>query len=706
MTVTTAPGTLDHLLAPASVAVVGASANPARIGSRVLGNLLRHGYPGRVFVVNNQATTGSTVDGCPVFRSLGEIGVVPDLALFAVGADASLDLLADYAELGGRNAVLLASGFESGAEGARRRDRLRTLAAAHGLRVVGPNSQGLWSVAHRMVLAFGSEASRQNVTSGPVAVIAHSGSLGGAVTRRLLDLGVGVSYFISTGDGTVTDTADYLAQVIEDPAVRVVALYLEGTRDAHRLADTIDTAGRRGVRVVVLPGGLSTAGQATASSHTGRVITRPRLLTQLLERRGVIIAGTMRELVAATRTVALAPAMPPRAPSVALLGISGGMLALMVDACDRAHLDLAEFGATTLDRLRATLPPFTSPHNPVDVTGGIVENEKLLVDTVTAAIADPGVDAVITGLDNRGYDRLLRHADEFGAAARATGKPMVFALWDPPAGRDVAVERRLAGAGVFVADDPSEVAAPLTWLAHRPPAGPPPAPLVPLRVFDTVGELRTWDGIGRLATALGASVPRTRLLRPEDSVESITAADLTDPPYVVKPVPNAVAHKTDRGLVHLDLRSGVDVGSAVQRVRADLGADAPVLVQETVTGVELLATVGVDPDWGPILTLGSGGTLVELLDDVAHVALPCDEPALRAALASLTIRPLLDGYRDRPPANVDALVHVLGRLQRVLAAQADTVTEIELNPLIVGAKGRSVFVIDLLVRERAESVAG
>src|SRR5674476_548205 len=356
-----------------SIGIVGASTNPTRIGSRVLSNLRRHGYAGDVFVINSRYPE---VNGVKCYPSLTSLDEVPDVALLAVDADASLDVLTEYAELGGRNAVLLASGFESGEEGMRRSERLKELARDHGLNVAGPNSQGLWSVGHKMVLAFGSEADRDEVRLGAVAVIAQSGSLGGAVTRRLLDLQVGVSYFISTGDGTVTDTADYLSQVIEDAQVRVVALYLEGTRDGRRLGQAIRAAHQRGVRVVVLPGGMSAAGRSATSSHTGRIITRPRLLTQLLEQDGVIVARTVRELVAVTRTLALSPLELPRAPKVAVLGISGGMLALLVDACE-GRLDLADFSDATLGRLRATLPDYTSPKNPVDVTGTVVENEAL-----------------------------------------------------------------------------------------------------------------------------------------------------------------------------------------------------------------------------------------------------------------------------------------------------------------------------------------
>jgi acetate---CoA ligase (ADP-forming) len=636
----TAQGKLGTLLAPASIAIVGASANPDRIGSRVLSNLRRHGYPTR-------------------------------------------------------NAVLLASGFESGADGQRRAERLVSLARTYDLNVVGPNAQGVWSTGHKMVLAFGSEAARERVDSGPVAVIAQSGSLGGAVTRRLMDLRVGVRYFISTGDGIVTDTADYLAQVIEDPSVRVAALYLEGTRDGRRLGPVLRAAGARGVRVVALLGGMSTAGRNATSSHTGRVITRPRLLTDLLEQHGVIVIQTVRDLVAAVRTLALSPREFSSAPKIAALGISGGMLALIVDAC-AGTAGLAEFSADTVGRLKAILPGYTSARNPVDVTGAVVEDEALLVGTISAALGDPGVEAVIAGLDNRGYDRLLRNADRFIAAARAAEKPAVFSLWDPPADRDIAAERLLASAGVFIADDPSQAAAPLAWLTREPVRSP--VPVLPLPAFESAGELRTWPGILRLADALEARVPETWLLEASDPVPG---GELTEPPYVVKPVPNAVSHKSDQGLVHLHLHSVADVASAVRQVRDALGPSAPVLIQRMVTGVEVLVSAGHDPDWGPVLTLGSGGTLVELLDDVVHLAIPCAEPAVRAALARLRVQRLLAGYRGSAPADIDSAVEAVMRIQRILLTHQDAVDEIELNPLVVGTKGRGAYVVDVLVTDRS-----
>ena len=680
-------GQLRDMFAPDSIAVVGASPNPRRIGSRVLANLRRHGFAGRVHVVNPRYPQ---VDGLRTLSSLSELPEVPDLTLFAVDADTSLELLAELGSLGGRNAVLLASGFESGPDGARRLRRLTELSDRHELRVVGPNSQGLWSVGHRMVLAFGSEAGRERVFAGPVAVVAHSGSLGGAVTRQLLDIGVGVSYFVSTGDGAVLDTADYLRQVIEDPSVRVVALYLEGTRDGRHLRSAVREAARRGIRVVALAGGLTAAGQATTASHTGRMITRPRLLTDLLAQHGVVVTGSMREFVAAVRTLATAPRSLPARPRTAVVGISGGMLALLVDGC-AGRVEIATFSDSTVDRLRAVLPPYTDPQNPVDLTGSVVEDESLLVEAVDAALADPGVDALIAGLDNRGYDRVVRNADRFGTSADRSGKPVVFTLWDPPLERAIDVERELGAAGVFVADDPADAVGPLEWLTDL-PLGPEPVASEGIQLAD----LRSWAGIEGLAAALGGRVPATRVLH---SGEPVPGAELKSPPYVVKPLPNAVRHKTDRGLVHLNLYEPDDVAEAVALVRGAVGPEIPVLVQEMVSGVELLITVRLDTDWGPVLTVGAGGALVELLDDIAHVSLPCSEAEIAEAVARLDVDRLLRGFRGAPPADREAAVKAASLLSRITLSQGDAIEEIELNPLVVGTAGEGVYVVDVLVTQ-------
>jgi acetate---CoA ligase (ADP-forming) len=695
----TAPGPegsrLARLFAPRSIAVIGASPNPRRIGSRVLANVRRHGYGGRVHVVNPHH---DEIDGLPVYRSLQNLPEIPDLALLAVDADTSLEVLATFAALGGRNAVLLASGFE-GSSGKARMQRLTDLARTHLLNIVGPNSQGLWSVAHGMVLAFGSEAQRASPQAGPAAVLAASGSLGGAVTRQLLDRGVGVSYFVSMGDGAVLDTADYLEHVCRDPAVRVVALYLEGTRDGRRLGATLRDAGRRGVRVTTLLGGLSPDGRATARSHTGRIIAKPRLSAELLRQHGVVVAATVRELAATTRILALTPRALPQAPRTALLGISGGMLALLVDACAE-RLELAQFADGTQARLREVLPRYTNPVNPVDVTGAVVEDEALLIGALDAVLADPGVDALIAGLDNAGYDRVIRNAERFASTASYTRKPIVFSLWDPPPGRDAAVERQLGQAGVFIADDPAEAVAPLLWLTHRAPSETATGPATP-PVLTKSDDLRTWPGISRLARALGARLPATCVLVAGQPVTFPPPG----PPWVVKPMPNVIAHKTDRGLVHTHLHTAEQVVEAVSKVRAALGASVPVLVQQMVTGVEVLVAAGRDSDWGIVLTLGTGGSLVELLDEVTHLTIPSGDQEVRHAISRLPISRLLAGYRGTPPADVDAVVHVVMRLQDLVVAHADLIDEIELNPLVAGPAREGAFLVDVLVKAQ-ESRAG
>jgi succinyl-CoA synthetase beta subunit len=222
--------------------------------------------------------------------------------------------------------------------------------------------------------------------------------------------------------------------------------------------------------------------------------------------------------------------------------------------------------------------------------------------------------------------------------------------------------------------------------------GPEPAASEGIRIAD----LSTWAGIEGLAAALGGRVPATRMLH---SGEPVPSAELKSPPYVVKPLPNAVRHKTDRGLVHLNLYEPDDVAKAVALVRGAIGPEIPVLVQKMVSGVELLVTVDLHTDWGPVLTIGAGGVLVELLDDIAHVSLPCTEAEIAGAMSRLDIDQLLRGFRGSPPADRDAAVKAAFRLGRIALTHGDAIEEIEVNPLVVATEGEGVYVVDVLITQ-------
>jgi len=682
---------LDRLFNPASVAVVGATADPRRVGGRVLENLRRHHYPGRVFVVDRGAAAAGTGDALATIEALPAI---PDVAILAVNADRCPAAVDALGKLGTRNTVVLAGGFEeSGDAGSALAKRLHHAAERYQMNLVGPNSQGIWSLPANLVLAFGSETSRPDLVRGPVAVISQSGSLAGAVATQLQDAGVGICYLISAGNETDLCLADYLEHLLDTGGVRVAACYVEAVRDGPRLVRTLARACELGVDVVILPAGLSDSARRTARSHTGKMLSSTRVLREVCRQHGSLTVGSVRELVEACRVLSLFPVRLPPAPRIGIVGISGGMLALMADSCERHHLTIPRLREETEAALQAILPPFSMPANPVDLTGAILERPELLPEAVKTIGEDPIVDAVVIGLDNRGYDRVSELGD-LGAPGWHSPKPVVEVLWHASPSRDRAMERELAAAAILVVDEPADVGAQLAWLSKRHPAG---------RNLEgggawikAAGELTNWEAQRRLLESLGLRVPAAILIQ-EPAEITQAALDRLGYPVVVKPVPNAVQHKTDLGLVKVDLWTLDAVTGAARAIRERLPPAIPLLVQAQVAGVEVLVAARSDPDWGPVLTIGGGGVRAEMLDDSVSFSMPCAADYVARGLASLRTGGILAGHRGGRPADKSALLAFVGRLQEFYLANQALLREIELNPVIVGPEGSGVFAVDLLV---------
>ncbi|MDQ6743810.1 MAG: CoA-binding protein, partial [Candidatus Dormibacteraeota bacterium] len=432
---------LDRLFHPESVAVVGASADPSRVGARVLANLSRHHYEGRVFAVDRRA---APVDGLEVFPAIEALPFAPDVAVLAVSARNCPPALDALGSLGTRNVVVLASGFEEVSDGgALLARKLGRSARRHGMNLVGPNSQGLWSLSASLVMAFGSETARSELVRGPVAVLSHSGSLAGAVATQLQDQAVGISHMVSLGNETDLCLADYLEYLLDSDEVRVVACYVEGIREGPRLIRALRRANERRVDVVMLPAGLGGQARRTTRSHTGRMLSSAHVLFAVCRQHGALAVASVRELVEACRVLALRGKRLPARPRIGMLGISGGMLALMSDSCEREGLKLPRLRQETEARLRTLLPPFATAANPVDVTGAVLEQQGLLSDAIDTVRGDQGVDVLVVGLDNRGYARVPELAAPSAAPRAASDKPLVEVLWQPVSARDRSMERAL-----------------------------------------------------------------------------------------------------------------------------------------------------------------------------------------------------------------------------------------------------------------------
>ena len=698
---TEARGGLDALLDPASIAVVGASDDPDKIGGRLLRLLADYGFAGKVWPVN---PTREVVQSLPALRDAGDLPEGVDLALVVTAAAAAPAAVAACARRGVRACVVLSSGFaELGGEGERVQREMVATARAGGMRLVGPNCQGVANLASGAVTSFSSSFLNFPLRDGGLAIVSQSGAVAGMLAA-VAHPHTGVRFWVATGNEADVTVAEVVEAVLDDPGVRVVAAYCEHVTDAGRLAGAADKARRLGKAVLMMKAGATEVGARAAGSHTGALAQPDAVVEAFLRAHGVVRARSLGELSELARLFAVAA--PVRGNRVAIVSNSGGLGVMMADAGVAAGLALAELGEPTRADLQAVLPGFAATANPVDVTGQIVQQPQLLSAVLPVLAADPGVDIVLVALGIVGptypVDTI---ADDIAAVCAEAADRGVLVAAASVGGRPELAERLTARGVATFADDAVCVRAVARFAEHcaelrrpRPPAAP--AGNVPLPEAAAGGGLLSERAGKALMAAWGLPVVAGRLVA--DPAGAVAAAADLGAPVVVKLCSPAVPHKSELGAVQLGLvdaaavaRAAADVLAAGRRVGA-----APiegVLVEPMITGGVEVAVGGVwDPVFGPTVLVGSGGAWVETLRDFQLLVPPLDRADVVAAVRALAGYPRLAGARGAEPLDVDALVELVLRFAARFAATAGALPEVDLNPVFVLREG--VVIADALVR--------
>jgi len=685
------------LLAPRSVAIVGASDVPGSPGRQAVENLTEYGYTGQVWPVNPRY---DSVASQPCYASLTEVPGVPEAVFVLVGAPQVPAMAAAAATLGSRLLVIASSGLGEGpqADGQALAARVQQAVAGHPLRIFGPNTEGLWNVAERCFITFGSALRLMPpVRAGNVAVIAQSGSIGAALGWRLTAAGAGLSYVAMTGNELDLDALDVCELALADRATRVVALFLEGLRDGQRLLRLGAQAAAAGKQIVALKAGRSQQAKLATYSHTGKIASHAAIYDAAFEQAGVLSVDRIEDLVRATATLALEPVRP--ASGIAVIAVSGGSRAIIADAAARYGYPLQDFAPETEAQLRAVLRDFSSTRNPCDVGGwsfSSVQAARTLLETV---LADPNTDSVLVQFASRGREESLTalHAlrEIRGAAAGPAAKPVVLSLLtEGPSEQARELAREL---GVQLCTDPTVAVQTLSFLYRRPqaaiagtlPAPPGPAGLPPGRA---AGQVLGWAAATALLDRIGLTVERGQLVSTAEEAAG-AAAELGASAYVLKLYPDDVLHKTDVGGVRTGLRDQTEVADAFRQLAGLPGFPGRALLQRQVpAAAEVLVSILRDPDFGPVLCVGPGGVDVETQDQRAYGVLPLD----RAQISELVERSgaLASGTRAGRENDFDSLVVLIDRLTRSLTGEIST---IELNPVLVGAPGQGSAVVDVLL---------
>ncbi len=693
---------VGRMLRPRGVALLGVSGRPDNPMARPLRYLREHGFAGGIYPVN---PSYAELEGLPCYPSLSHVPGPVDLVLVLLPAELVVEAVLQAGAVGAAAAVVFASGFaETGAAGAVAQQALVDAGRAAGVRVLGPNCQGLVHAPSGLVATFTAAADRALPAGRGVAYVGQSGAVGGSILDLATEMGLGLTAWVSTGNQADLDLVEVSAALLADPEVRLVMLYVEAIGDGAAYTALARQARDAGKHLVVLRSGRSTAGQRAAASHTGSMLGDDAgfLLTSLAH--GVVLVDDIGELLSVAATLrAMRPAQGRR---VAVVTTSGGAGSLAADRCEDVDLELPELATATQDRLRPLIPSFGALANPVDVTAQLFNRGAHAFGDVCRIVADdPDVDVVAVLLTMVVGEPGARLAEDLVATAATLSKPLLVAWL---AGQELTHEGRAVfrEAGLPVFGSVGELARTAALLAPPPGSGCPPTALASPPAFDEDRLREVLDDGAELLETIGVRQPRSALVRTGSSAREEVAR--LGGSAVLKLHAPGLAHKSEVGGVRLGV-AAADAEAVFDELLAAAATQgvpdvAGVLVQEVVPpGVELIlgATAGRD-GFPPLVTVGLGGVTTELYQDVTSELAPVTPAAAYAMVRRLRAWPLLAGFRGAPPADVEAAVDALVRMSRAVVA-APRLVELEVNPLIVAAVGRGALAVDVLVRTVDES---
>lgn len=687
---------LDKIFRAQSVAIVGASPKPGA-RNRIVKILIKHGFEGKIYPVSPSA---DEVEGHKAYKTLADIPEVPDVALIITPAATVPGLIAECGEKGITCAIVYSAGFEEIESGKDLAVQLRAAARKHNVHVLGPNGQGAWSVRAKTMLTFGAAAfGLEDLRHSPIAVVSQSGALMGAIGAHLQRTGLGCSYIVSVGNETCMDALDALSWVVEQDDVRVVGLYLEGLDNAARLLPIAARARERGIQIVTLKAGRSAFGQEATASHTGKIASPHAIYTDVLEQAGVIMVESLGEAMAALEVLSFMP--DPRfsddpKSGIAVMSSSGGAGALLADHSDERGLPMSTFSDDAAAKLEEILPEFARKANPVDLTGQIRQFPNLFKDTLAVLTADARTEAIVVQFASSGMRDLLDNADAFKDAAQNSGVPIIITFAMEKVSTEIKMD--FMEAGILLSDDPSNTMRALKWLYDRKRFS---GITVAQRTGgETLSVPQTWGEMMDYLEESAVTPAKWTLLEPGVSAAE-GCKDLAYP-LVVKVLPDAAEHKTELGLVKLKVQTPEDVDAHAAEFRKILNDPSlKVLVQEMVTdGVEVVLSCLGNTDFGPVLSIGSGGVAVELYRDITYLALPVTPEQVENALKKLKLWTVLQGFRGAPRADIDALIRAAVQFGNVILRTPD-LAEAEINPVLVRPEGQGLVAVDFLGTAKA-----
>jgi acetyltransferase len=712
---------LSPLIAPKSVAIVGASqrgadANLAREprGNRVIRNLNTFGFAGRIVAVNPKY---AEVMGYPCYPDVASIPEPVDCLVSAVPNRHVPDLLESAAKAGVRAAVVFAAGFgEIGGEGKARQARLEALSRDQGFLICGPNCYGVLNVYGKAPL-FASTIPA-GFLAGPVALISQSGGLSTTIANALmLNRHVGLSHIISCGNQTGATIEEYINYFVEDANTKVIAVFVEGFKQPERLLAVAAKAAAANKPLIMLKGGRSDVSKRAAATHSGSLAGAAEVVDAVFRQGGIVSVRSINELIDSVSVFSCDGFVKKYrgGRGIGVLSGSGGECTLVSDAASNAGIEVPELTETTKAQLQEAVADFGNMNNPLDGTGAMFDDDRIFPRLLQGLVDDSNIDFVTINLEaNDPRPKELKSGTRFSAliekAAANSHKPIAIfsSVVGGPVDPDILLPLRKAG--VPLMEGAECTTATLRNLADysefqksRRASTATPA------VAETRGKLPSGilgaEAAFRLFDEFKIPVVPTVLAHSAD--EAAAAADKMGYPVVLKIESAQITHKSDVGGVALKLTSAAEVRDAFSRIMKQVAAKVPqakldgVVVQRMASeGVEMILGIKRDPLFGPVVLCGLGGILVDVLQDVAIGIPPLSRQQAKDMIQRLRGAAILAGVRGKPPADVDALCDAIIGLANLAVSLGGQLNGVDINPLIVLAKGQGVIAVDALVEIR------
>lgn len=694
---------LARLIAPRSIAIVGASPRPASFGMRTLENLAH--FKGAVYPVNAKY---ERIGDLACYPSLKALPQAPDCALLVVPREGVEAALREAVAAGAGGAIVYASGYgEMAGEDAGAAQRsLARIGQAAGMPILGPNCMGLVNHELGAGMSFIPEYSAMPRQVGPIAFVSQSGALGYCLAQAA-ERGLGFRYFFSAGNSSDVDVADLISAMAEDDGVRAIACLFEGVPSAARLLQAGERARAAGKPVIIYKMGVSDDGAAAARSHTGSLAGSAVAFRALFERAGFVTVENYEALVEHAKF--FAGAGRPRARGVAVVSGSGGAGIIAADMASRHGVPMPQPGPATVAELRTVVPEFGAARNPCDPTGQVLSVPESYGRCCRALLADPQYGVLVCAMSVATKEVSNARSATIAQMAREQDKPVSVA-W---------VSEWLEGPGsqAYEADEKVTLFRSLdrcfatiaAWQAFHAREAVEKAPP---RLAGTDAAARARDLLAAAGDTLvereakkvlavyGVPVVEERLARGPE--EAVAAAQALGYPVVLKAESPTILHKTELGVVRLNVADDAGVRRHyAEIVAAARGHDlAGVLVQPMAAGVEIIVGARMDPAVGPVVVVGSGGVLVELMQDSVAALAPVTRSQARRMLERLKGYRLLAGFRGSRAVDVDALADAVARISEFAADFAGEIAELDVNPL--RCAGERIVAVDALITKRKD----